>query len=159
MTKKDLLRFPDEFKNYYSEKLGEWQTDVEYYQLFNSNFMKLLSKKDKEMIGIVFSSKVLGSGDDYALMYVPVAIHDGDAQIRGIKHIGTYKSPPYKSPYNEAYINMITYDELLLHPYRNKLYIGTTDKMKDIKEIRQAWAEGLINPTGSLPDYDYVEMF
>jgi len=159
MTKKDLLQFPDDFTNNYSERLNEWQSDVEYSKLFYSNFMKLLLKTEKQMVGIVFSSKALGDGDNYALMYVPVAIHDGNAQIRGIKHIGTYKSPPYGSSYNEAYINMITYDELLLHPYRNRLYIGTTDKMKDVKEIRQAWAEGLINSTGTIPDYNYVEMF
>ena len=156
-----LIPFPDEYATFYSEKVRDWWTFIDYAEIFNENFKELLMKKVNEgdMLAIVFASKKLGREGNYALLYIPVAIEIEDVQMREIMHIGTYKNPPNQITKNEAYIRMLTDESLNNFKYGNRLYIGTTEKMSEVKEIIVAWVEGLITPTGCLPDYDYVEMF
>tara|TARA_R110002110_G_scaffold111604_2_gene277855 strand:- start:12438 stop:12923 length:486 start_codon:yes stop_codon:yes gene_type:complete len=156
-----LVPFPDDYTTFYSEKVRDWWSYIDYAELFSENFRELLLKNNKEgdLLAIVFASKKLGGGENYALLYIPVAIEIEDVQMRGVKHIGTFKNPPNRITKNAAYITMLTDESLNNYKYGNRMYIGTTEKISEVKEIIVAWVEGLITPTGSLPDYDYVEMF
>jgi len=160
MKGNSMIMFPNEFCDSYIHNIDDWWTSKEYADKLYSNFMKLQLKEPKEdMIRIVFSSKKLGEGGNYAVMFVPVALHEGDAHIKGIKHLGDFTRPPSKSLFNEAYIELYSDDDVNEFNFGKRLNIGVSENMADVKEVIEGWLMGYIGEEGATPDFRYVDYF
>lgn len=159
MSAEMLNLFPTDYPTVYVGVTDEWWTESEYAPVNTKRFSNFVMNEVFDKCAFVFASKKLGKGDGYAVVAIHVGVSGDDAYIRGIQLIGTYKSSPDRRTQNEGYIAMMSDAILDKYQYGRRYYLGEGDSMKAVKDTISAWMMGEITPSGSIPDYDFVEGF
>ena len=159
MSAEYLMLFPADYPVFYVGFTEDWWPTDDFASTFTSDFTKFMTQDNTDGLAFVFASDELGGENGYAIMSLSVGYDDNNAYIRGVRHIATFPHPPDRKDKNEAYIYMMSDPTLNKYPYGSRYYVGSTNSMKKIKEIIEAWMLGEINETGSVPEFDYVEAF
>jgi len=156
MQSQVFLRFPAEYPNMYVRQLGEWWSEQDYASVMTQRHTEFLIRNGDEEGLFIFASHKLGKGKGFALMGVGVSIIGDDAYIKGIQYKGTFIEPLRSNSKNKAYLKIMMDENN--NDYDQIFYLGIGDSMKQVKEIIEAWIMGEINDSGSIPEYDFVEI-
>jgi hypothetical protein len=153
------LQLPRTYPTFFVGVMDEWWDDEDYSHTMTKDHTDFLLGSIHEEIALVFASRKLGKGKKYALMALVFSSIDEDAYIRGLIHLGDYDEAPNEDTKNKAYLDLVLNDKLDSFQHGERYYIGEGDEMRQIKQIIEAWMDGLINVSGSIPDYDFVRTF
>lgn len=160
MTDRGLTELPHDYPVFYSGNLDEWMTHDEFRSDFPRRFSSFIMGNYEEKMLVAFtSSKLSKTEGGHAVIFAYVGVIGDDAYLRGVKKIGTFKEPPNWGNKNEAYIHLLSHEDAFAFPYGWRYYAGESNDMKWIREVIEGWMQGLINKTGSTPDYEEVRAF
>ena len=159
-TKYGITQLPLGYPVFYVGSKDEWVSENEFASKMPKLFSQFIQNKVEEKMLVAFTnSKVATGGVGTALLFVYVSVIGDDAYIRGVKKIGTYKNPPSSKSKNEAHIQLLSHEDGFKYPHGWRYYAGDEIDMGFIREVIEGWMLGLINKSGSAPDYDGVRAF
>jgi hypothetical protein len=119
--------------------MGKWVTDVEYNQLWDDGwkYYYMLQYKYDSEYGIVFTTTSSSSKTKYTHIYVGLGELDNDVQIMDLKILGKSNELPTFDdngfPLNGIAWRIINYRDLNFNQWPNRYYIGSFNKLSDVK--------------------------
>ena len=154
MTERGLTELPEDYPCFYLGHIDEWMNYNDTRSDFPNIFASFLKGNYEEKLLISFTSSRLSKSEGgHAVIFVYVGVIGDDAYIRGVKKIGTFKTPPNWGDKNEAYLHLASHEDAFKFPYGWRYYAGESNDMAWIREVIEGWMQGLINKSGSIPDY------